>query len=328
MKHLSVRRSAAGLFVASTALAGLAAVPSPAHAAPNLDGGMGVDLTFSYEGGGGCSTPTAADSPGVLIADTGKPVTQTWSDAKTSVAGGNPADITDLRASGTATISATPVGTAGTTIKGTARVTASVVPRLSATVCKGQAQAVHQVGGVFMVAKPMWVTVAAQGSGRGTLQVFAAVDSEPTVTVLANRGNGSTTSLLPAGEATFSAVTATDARTAGPRTASFTGSFSIRFAPLGEASPVTGKGRSHVKLGARSCTSNTVGAALTKKVKAAKKVVVKVNGAQAASFKGKKLKKRAFSVRAASGAKAQVTATITLKNGKKLTVSRSYLPCS
>ncbi|WP_418060458.1 hypothetical protein [Pimelobacter simplex] len=328
MKHLSVRRSAAGLFVASTALAGLAAVPSPAHAAPNLTGGTGIDLSFTYEGGGGCTTPTAADSPGLPITDDGRTVTQTWSDAKTSVASGNPADITDLRASGTTTISATPIGPSGATIKGTARVTASVLPRLATTVCKGRAEARFQAGGGFTVGQPMWVTVTAQGSGRGMMQVVGVVEGEPAVTVLANSGNGSTTALLPAGEANFQIETLTAAQTTGVRSTAYSGSFSIRLAPLGQASPVSGKGRSHVSLGARSCASNTIAGALTKKAKTAKKVVVKVNGAKAASFQGKKLKKRAFSVRAASSAKAQVTATITLRNGKTVSVSRSYLPCS
>ncbi|MDT4868670.1 hypothetical protein FQZ97_1036510 [compost metagenome] len=53
-----------------------------------------------------------------------------------------------------------------------------------------------------------------------------------------------------------------------------------------------------------------------------------VNGRKAVTLQGKKLKKRALVLPAAPGSGATVTATITLKNGKKLTVSRSYLACS
>lgn len=288
---------------------------------------MYSDVAFSHDAGG-CSTPTGNDSPWLELAGTGRPVTQTWSDAATSVASGNPADITDLRASSTLTVTASPVGAGGTTVTGTTRASTSAVPRLAATVCRARTAIQPEVGGSFDLATPMWVTVSAQGSGRGELQVVAAVEDQAVATMTANRGSGSTTALLPAGGATFNVRTTVTARAAGVRSASFAGSFTIRLAPLGEASPVVGNGRGHVTLGARSCASNRVAAGLTAKVKKAKKVVVKVNGAQRASFQGKKLKKRAFSVPVASSAKAQVTATITLRNGKTVSVSRSYLPCS
>lgn len=81
-------------------------------------------------------------------------------------------------------------------------------------------------------------------------------------------------------------------------------------------------------LGARSCASGKVGASLTKRVKKARKVVVKVNGRKAAVLKGRSLHKRSLALAAPSSSKVTVAATVTLKNRKRPTVSRSHLACS
>ncbi|WP_418060459.1 hypothetical protein [Pimelobacter simplex] len=327
MKHLSARRSATALLVTSVALAGLAAVPAPAHAAPNLDGGMYADLTFDDDAMD-CTVPFADDAPMKTFTDNGVSVTQSWADTATSVSDNNPADITDLAASSSITISATPIGASGATIKATVQASASAQPRLATSACEGLAKVQAQANGSFLLDRPMWATVTAQGTGQGMVQAITGPSDALVAAVSADRGTASATGLLPAGPQVLSVITAVRGRAAGRHASSYRGSISVRLSPMGEASPVTGNGRGYATLGARSCTSNTVAAGLSAKVKKAKKVVVQVNGAKAASFQGKKLKKRTFAVRAAAGSKAQVTATITLRNGKTVSVSRSYLPCA
>ncbi|KAB2808400.1 hypothetical protein F9L07_23090 [Pimelobacter simplex] len=327
MKYASARRSAAALLVTPVALAGLAAVPAPALAAPNLSVALQTQFDFDDDGAD-CAVTFADNAPSKSLTDNGATVTQSWADTGTSVSDGNPADITDVAASTSIAMSATPIGAAGATIKGVARASASARPRLATSVCTAYARAQSTASGTFVLAQPMWATVSAQGSGHGAIQVAAGSMDGPAAVLAGDRGTGTATTLLSAGPHIVSVLVGARATTVGRRATSYSGSFTVRLAPLGEASPVTGNGRSHVTLGARSCASNTVAAGLTSKVRNAKKVVVKVDGAKAASFQGKKLKKRAFTVRAASRSKAQVTATITLRTGRTVSVSRSYLPCS
>lgn len=107
----------------------------------------------------------------------------------------------------------------------------------------------------------------------------------------------------------------------------------VTFAPIGDrVSGPVGAAKKQVKLPAAiTCSTGKARVQLTKKKAQLKKVraiVVKSNSASA-KLKGKGLKKgRTLSLRVPASAHGTVSATVTLKGGRKQTVRASYLPCS
>jgi hypothetical protein len=334
MKRLLVRRAAAGLSLAALAATGLASVPTAANAVVT-DPYVSAYGSLSYDSGN-CT----------IVGNTPNPSTVPWSDNGIAVSNqqaksgtisnnDNAADITDASESSRGTITSSPLGTSGAaTITASGTVSASVSPRLGASGCDPSAYGETEIGGDFKLAQPTWVTITGTGvgSGWGSISVSGA---DGTVRLGAsNRSAGSITALLPAGDAdvyldvwTSAYVSTTEANT---RSRAFTASFTVSLEPIGNGSAVTGKGKSFVSMDARSCPSGAVAVSLTKKAKKkAKLVEIKINGAKKGKkFQGKKLKKRTVAIAAPAATDATIVATITLKNGKKVTVTRSYLACS
>lgn len=333
MKRLLVRRGAVGLTLGALAATGLASVAAPAHAVIT-DTSIGGTAEAHDDGSCTEDPATNTDSPADLqFSDNGVPVTYSYAEART-LTGSNPADVVDAFASTVTTASASPIGTGPATIKITSETIARAIPRNAALAseCDGHAYAEAGVGGKFTLTQPMWATISAtsKGGGQGGLDIntadgLVALD-------LSTRTSGSIATLLPAGpvELLFEAETKeTSSPNAAERAYTYSASVGIELQPLGAASAVSGKGAGYAQFGARDCATGNVAAAITKKAKKkAKQVVITVNGAKVAKFKGKKLKKRALVLPAAPASAAEVVATIKLKNGKKVTVTRSYLACS
>lgn len=331
MKRLLVRRGAVGLALGALAATGLASVPAPAHAVVT-NAYVYADAGFHNDGDDSCVV--AGDGPGpdaLPWTDNNVPIALGDSSVGTVTSGG---DITDVVTTASASISSSPLGAGPATVKATASASASSIPRSATTICDGHASSESGAYSNFTLAAPMWVTLTLNANGTGDGSVSGGIESSNGQISLqgGKRTSGSVTALLPAGEAYlwFGAdanVHSDD--TVAARTAAATGTLTFDFQPLGNGSAVTGKGAGYVQFGARECGTGNVAAAITKKAKKkAQQVLVKVNGAKIAKFKGKKLKKRTLVLPAAPSSAAEVVATITLKNGKKVTVTRSYLACS
>ncbi|TQK73025.1 hypothetical protein [Nocardioides sp. SLBN-35] len=333
MKRLLVRRSAVGLALGALAVTGLASVPSPASAVATnayveADGGFYAQAGTCTEAGDGANP---ADVP---WSDNGVPVTNQVAKSGTISNNDNAADITDVAVSSKATVTSTPLGTSGpATIQATGTASASVAPRLGSSGCSPYAYASGYVRGDATLPAPMWVTITGTGTGRGSS--YLEIDTVDGYIELntADRSAGTVTALLPAGPISLYYYVSTnaylDAQTPTARSRSVSSTFTAVLEPLGNGSAVAGKGKSYVSLDARSCPTGTVAVSLTKKAKKkAKLVEIKVNGAKKGKkFQGKKLKKRTVAIAAPPASDATIVATITLKNGKKVTVTRSYKAC-
>ena len=329
MKRLLVRRSAAGLALGALAATGLASVPTAAQAVITSAEISSNTYFDDNECSSTVSAPDPADAP---FSDNGVPVTLSHSVTGTSTDGVNPADISDLSASSTMTATVSPVTGGPATITVTGSAHARALPRIANSVCEGYARGYERASGDFVLTQPTWVTITATASGKGGSS-FGEVYNQTGDLYLqtADRSQGTVSALFPAGPASFyfSVEANADATDAGRRTADYAASYKVDLQPVGTATAAAGKGKAYAVFGARDCATGNVTADITKKAKKkAKQILVKVNGKKVANLKGKKLKKRTLVLPAAPSSAAEVVATITLKNGKKVTVTRSYLACS
>lgn len=318
-------RSVASLALAGLAASGLAAVPTHAAVTSAV-----VEVHATFWDPACTVSPVASPPPAATWTDNGVPVTQTFSTSGTIE--NSPTDIVDAAASSRVTVSATPINGGPATLTGSTAVSASVVPRQATTVCVSAAQGFGEIFGAFTLARPMWATLTVSGRGDGAGFIGLTPLAGDVVSLdLTQTTSGTVRSLLPADgvEVRVNATANASTTSAAHHTENYAVSYTIQLLPLGHASSLTGKGKKHVKLAARDCASGRIGASLTKKAKkAAKKVVVKVNGEKAVAFKGKAVKKRTFSLGVASAAPASVVANMRLRNGEKVTVTRTYLACS
>lgn len=333
MTHLLVRRGAAGLALGALAATGLASVPAPAQAAVS-DAWVSTSLDVHDDSSNvDCVESLTGDSPdSIAWSDNGVTVTQAYGESGTITA---PGEVTAMTASGTTSVTATPLGAGPASITARSTLAVTAVPSTPATVCDGHATGSGEVDGDFVLPQPMWATVTLTGKGAGGGDAGGSLSLSVTdgsfYTQATKRSTGTTTVLLPAGnvDLEFDAWADAYADEVGRNAASIVVEAKIDLQPLGAASAVSGKGGSYTVFGARDCATGNIAAAITKKAKKkAKQVVITVNGAKVAKFKGKKLKKRTLVLPAAPSSAAEVVATITLKNGKKVTVTRSYLACS
>jgi hypothetical protein len=208
----------------------------------------------------------------------------------------------------------------------------------AATECTAYANASAGTHFDFKLAAPMWVTASASIAGTTGGNGYVEIDGDlggGLEVWASNKTSGSATTLLPAGDYTLYAYSYASGRTTsttGAQRNAVTGSYAVSLDPVGAAGAVTGKGAKFVSFGERNCANNSVTASFGKILKKkAKRVQVTVNGAKRLNIsKAKKLKKTRSVVLGgiAPTAPATVAATVTLKNGKKVTVSRSYLACS
>ncbi|WP_436698902.1 hypothetical protein [Nocardioides sp. BYT-33-1] len=339
MKRLLVRRGAVGLALGGLAAAGLASVPTAAHAVvvdPQVGGNVYSNSSY-YDDVLDAWKP--CDDSGVLDiddmvawSDNGLPVSRSFSTVGTYTHPDNPTDKVNVSTSGSATVSSTPItGASSSTITGMAQATASAISHGATTDCDTNVDAQSGARGGITLTQPMWATLTITGDGTGSGGILLYSEDGGTQIMSGKRSSASISTLLGAGEVMFQFAAMADAEADGAEegTRSYSATFKIELQPVGSASAVTGKGGGFAQFGARDCATGNVAAAITKKAKKkAKQVVIAVNGAKVAKFKGKKLKKRSLVLPAAPASAAEVVATITLKNGKKVTVTRSYLACS
>ncbi|WP_436698904.1 hypothetical protein [Nocardioides sp. BYT-33-1] len=366
MKNHLVRRSVVGLTLGALTAFGLAAVPSPAHAAVE-EGQIGAEYGIwgSYCEG----NSQGSDEDTVTWTDDNVPVSKNTS-ASTTYSGGE-GDTVDAAISTKATITASPLGSGPATITGSASASASALASATETECEVDAHAQSAAVGMFTLSRPMWVTLTATGDGQrqgraagasfvgiGTTDgmsgwfgesYFGLGLGDGLMVSAGNRGSAVSSTLLPAGRygVMFAAVAFAEATqpyegepeefesaTANDGSASYTGNFKVELKPAGTASAVTGKGAPLIQFGERDCANGNVSVALSKKtVKKAKRVKVKVNGAKAAVLKGKGLKGKKPTARTvvlptSASNVTKVKVKLVLANGRRMQATRSYLPCS
>lgn len=327
MKRLLVRRGAVGLALGALAITGLASVPASAVI---TDPEVGAGVWFT-DNDSDCNKAGAESGTYVAWSDNGVPVSQSYSASGTHTSTGNPADIVDVSASGSVTVSSTPFTGGAFTVTGSASAASSATSRLASTVCDEYAAATPGAFGEITLTQPMWVTLSASGDGSGGGSAWVEDSTGGASAQVGKRGTAVSTVLAVPGELWFGFASEAYSSVNGGNEESrtYTGTYKLDFQPVGSASAPTGKGSAYTQFGARDCANGNIAAAITKKAKKkAQQVLIKVNGAKVAKFKGKKLKKRTLVLPAAPASAAAVEATIKLKNGKKVTVTRSYLACS
>jgi len=327
----ALRHAAVPLALAALATGCLATLPAPA----------GADVAEPQVGGSGwtsddrCTLSGAQPATWVPWTDNGVPVTQGFNGTTTVTNPDQASDKYTVTTSGSATVQAAPL-TGGTgTITFSANVAMNRVRAQATSACAPDVSASADAGGKVTLTQPTWVTVAGSGDGPldpdgwsgGATAYLTGVDRTLELD-LGKRGSGSVTTLMPPGQLDVYLAARVGGGT-GVGAQSYTASLSVRLQPAGAGSAPSGKGQAMVVFGARDCATGQVNTALTKKAKKkAAKVVFRVNGAKAATFKRKKIKPRAVVLPAASASPVTASAAIKLANGKKATVTRSYLPCS
>ena len=146
------------------------------------------------------------------------------------------------------------------------------------------------------------------------------------------KGTDSHWFLVPAGETVWNLFSAT-AEANGVTTAkkgSVTAGVNVtyRFVPAGYGFPAVGTAKSYVKPAKRNCASPSIDLKLTKKVKTAKKVLIKVNGKRTATLTGGTLTPGLSTVPADLAKDTKVFVQVTPKKGKARTVTRKYIACA
>ena len=349
MKIIHARRVVAGLTLGAVASFGLAAIPTPAHAAVDeafVVGANYVSSTCPAEGveDGGYEKTWADDNV---------PVTGGVSSSGTASAGEE--DVVDVAVSNSTTIRSTALGSGPATMTGSASASATALARQASTECDVLVEAQSHAQGLFTLTQPMWVTLTAKGSGHrqgaagGSSWVGVAsagdfgpifggpgaIGGEGLVAATGNRGTTVASTLLPAGDyaVVFMAYASAEAEEEREGTVTYTGTFTVDFDTAGSASPAVGKGTSKVQFGDRDCASGNIPVVLAKKtVKKAKSAKVKVDGKKVAVLKGKKLagkkpKAKTITVPTSATAVAKVKVKLVLKNGRRMQATRSYVPC-
>ncbi|MFT4261994.1 MAG: hypothetical protein QM572_01305 [Nocardioides sp.] len=312
---------------------GVALVPTPAHAAVT-SGTVGVSGYSSVTGTDCGATVWSSPVPSsVDITDNGATVTSSFSRTGTVTKSSATTDVTDLAQSASISAKLTPIngGPAALTISGSS--TQSVVPRLSASACDVYAYSSAGFSATVDLPTATWVSISGSGKGRGSLQAYIASNDNAAGAIayaFGEKGTGSGASLLPAGKAYIYGILSASSVDSDDtiKSSSYTGSATLDLKPVGYGSAVSGKGKKYVAPGERNCTTNTVSASLTKAAKKKASKVVVTAGGHKVTLKGKKLTKAStVTLPVASTSATTLTATITPKKGKKVTVSRSYLAC-
>lgn len=338
----TLRRGAAGFAVGALALAASVSVPASAPAAV-AEARTGGHLALDHLDN--CRKVLAGSPPAnVPWSDDGVEVTNRMSRTGTVTRNLDENDITDAAATSAVTIRSTPLeapAPASIVTRGSA--SASLATRQgSATLCAPHLISGGHAAGRFTLAQPTWVEITgtavsagegtAWGVGYGALELVGA-DAAVVRAEVRNSSSTTVSALLPAGpvEVSFAVQTRTALTSAPPvsRSASTEVSFTANLVPDGHASAAKGKAKRLVSLGRRDCATGKVGVALTKRAVAqARSVALEVTGRKKAKrFQGRTLRKRTIRLAAPAKRDVRVTATVTLKNGKKVKVSRSYKAC-
>jgi hypothetical protein len=327
MKRSPLGRASVALTVVALTAAGLSLAP-PAHAALDY-GELRTELEFD-EDDLNCSVTSSPNLPVKDLVDNGVTTTTTYNAFGSSLSNLVPGDVTTLKATGIARARVTKIGTKVTTFSGSLTASASAKPALANTHCNAEASSNVSATAGFVLPKPMWAEVRTSGAGDGNLQALVAGEFSGVTGAVVSRGSGVATGYVGAGNAQFQAGAQATAYSDTPadQSTSQSGSFSITLRPMGHAFAATGTGRPYVGLGSRSCSSHRISGALTWRESRVRTVAINVNGARKITFTGAAVRKRSFQLAVPSKRKAKVVATVVLKNGKRVTATRSYLACS
>jgi hypothetical protein len=339
---MQLRSSAQRLALAGSAVlvAGIL-VPAPAQAAPVFSAFDVDGYAWAHDDSGNCTPNETAtpDADNVPAVENGPAVTYSGTATATIQNDTVPADTATATSTGTVTTKVTSVGTNLDTITMSVSGNGSVDTALATSACD-----VHTgVGGyatfAFTVTEAGWLTIESK-SGGSTYSQFelsrTAGGYEQSYSYELKHRSVKTV-FLPAGTYTGTAETDIDVSTSVDRSFTTQASLEASFAVAGSQSAAPqGKGAKYVGLGARTCASNTVAAAITSKAKKAdkiNKVTFRVNGAKVLSD-GNPKKGETYNLPVGTDVDAEVTALVKLKKpkpgkpAKTEEVTSSYVACS
>jgi hypothetical protein len=347
MKFSSVPRvRSAGLVVALTA-AGLLAVPSTSHAgvldSPQSQAGVG------FSGSGSCteSGPGDASPPAAPFAADGVPVTTTASSSATYTHNVDNTDVTTMTASVTSTIRATQAGGALRTVDVDASSEVSLqASKGTAQACDASVNTLASDLASFDLPTPKYVTVQVKSKGGVGIVVFQnAAGPFAGVTQTVNYFLHSSLTqrfYLPAGSWLMQVqnqglLQAPTPAMTMPSPQNSTVGVRMTFDDPGVATGnAKGSARRYLDLpDGRSCAAGSLTAKWKAKAgkgadRTVKKAVFRVDGVKAKVVKKPKKKQKTTLTGLDPDEMAAVSVTLRLieKGTGKLTVERSYLPCT
>jgi hypothetical protein len=347
MNISSVRRVRSAGLVVALAAAGLIAMPSTAHAGV-LDSAQ-TQSGVSFSGSGSCtaSGPGNVSSPPTPFAADGVPVTTTLSSSATYTHNVDNTDVTTMTGSTTHTVRATQAGGALRTLDiDTTSQLALQASKGTAQACNAAASAASVVLGSFDLPTPKYVTVHAKSKGAIGAIVFVSSGGPiggalQTINYFLH-SNLTQRLYLPAGTWTMQAqhqntIQAPTPSLTMPSPAASKLAIRMTFDEPGVATGnAKGSARRYLDLpDGRSCAAGSLTAKWKAKAgkgadRTVKKAVFRVDGVKAKVVKKPKKKQKTTLTGLDPDEMAAVSVTLRLieKGTGKLTVERSYLPCT
>lgn len=347
MNTSSLRRARSAGLVVALAATGLLAVPSAAYAGV-LDSAQ-TQSGVSFGGSGSCTETGPGDvtSPASPFAADGVPVTTTASSSATYTHNVDNTDVTNMTASVTNTVRATQAGGALKTVD------VDVTAQLALQAAKGAAQAcnasVQSAGvavGSFDLPTPKYVTVQVKSKG-GLGYVTFLNSAGPTGGAVQNVNYFLHSSLtqrvyLPAGTWVMqivnqSVIQAPTPSTTMPSPAASKLDIDITFDEPGVATDAAkGDAGKYLALAdGRNCAAGSLSGTWKKKAgkgdnRKVKKAIFRVNGVKVLTVKKPKKKQVTTLTGLDPDEMAEVAVTLKMveKGAPKLTVERTYLPCT
>lgn len=336
------RTAARRLALASAAaLAAATLVPAPAHSAPVFASFVVDNEAFAHDDGPDCTetvtaTPEQNDVP---VVENGPALTYTGSASGTIQHDTVPGDTVSVTSTGTVSTNATSAGGNLAKITMSATSSGTVNSALATSGCDVHAGVGAYSQLTFSNAQPGWLTVDTAASSGATYISFEleGVDIATGAFSYSSKHTSHRVLYLPAGPYAASVEIGAGVLTSVDKTFGTEASIDVSFAPAGsQTAPPFGKGKKYVTLGARSCGSDTVAAAVTGKAKRAAKlasVKFEVNGKTVVKD-DKPTKGEGYVIPVAADRQALVTALIKLKPKKPGGQPRptytevTYLACS
>jgi len=343
-RHNSSRRAGFAGLTISLAAGALLVAPAPAHAGVLDTPSSTAKVNLSHAGT--CThAGLAPDTLGTFLAD-GVPVQTSYSTTGTVTKTGDPSDVTTIATSLTSTIKATQAGGALKTVDVAASFQSSWSAALgTAQTCNAAVQPAVTYTAALDLPAPRYVTMVVDAKHAiGAIQLVSAsgILGGAVASATYGHGNGTQRTYVPAG--TWQLVLqVSDQVKASTPTATYpsskAGSVTLHMSlddPGSALTTTSGDGSKYLDLAAgRTCASGALTA--TWKSKAGKgddvkikKAVFTVNGAKVATVKKPKKGKKTTLTGLDPDKTAEVSVTMKLveKGAGKVTVERSYLPCT
>ncbi|MBJ7356586.1 hypothetical protein [Nocardioides sp.] len=337
-----MRAPVRSLAIASAiALSAATLTSTPSQAAPVFTSTEVDGYAWAHDDSGSCTETEVAtpDSDDVPVVENGPAVTYNGSASATIQHDTVPADTATVSTAATITTKVTSVGTNLDTISMSLSGNGTIDTALATSECDIHAGAGAYGEFDFTVTQAGWLTIESRSAGN----TYTEFEIERTTGGYEQnyayelKHRSTKTVFLPAG--TYSGDIETDIDFEGTSDRTFTTQATIEasFAVAGSQSAApTGKGAKYVTLGARSCATNTLAAAITTKAKRVdkiNKVTFLVNDKKVLSD-GNPKKGEAYSLPVATDVDADVTAKVKLlkpkpgKPAKTVEVTSSHVACS